>query len=381
MGKIAEGLATRWPVTVLCGYPPDSRVNKAPAVENRNGVVVRRSLGTKFDKNRVWLRTLNLVTISFSIFIKAMRTVHRGDKVLVVTNPPALPFFASIVCSLRQAKCYLLIHDLYPEVMTAAGLLAPEGLTASLLNRLNGWLYSRMEKIIVLGRDVKKVVAVRHHSIGSRIVIIPNWSDVDEIVPMKRTENEFLAHLGIIDKFVILYAGNMGRTHGIENLLAAARTLQERDDVHFLFAGDGAKRQWLEESVKTFGLNNVTILPLQPRRKLCALLNACDVAIVSFIPGMAGVSVPSRMYTIMAAGKPIIAVADEDSELALVVREEGIGWIVPPDQPDSLAAVIQQIESKAKVVGEMGKRARGAAEKKYPFKKILESYQNLFAIQ
>jgi colanic acid biosynthesis glycosyl transferase WcaI len=96
---------------------------------------------------------------------------------------------------------------------------------------------------------------------------------------------------------------------------------------------------------------------------------------------MAGVSVPSRMYTLMAAGKPIIAVADEDSELALVVREEGIGWVVPPDRPELLIEVIRRIQSGPRVVGELGKRARRGAENKYPFNKILERYQNLFAIE
>lgn len=381
MGKLAEGLATRSQVTALCGYPTDPRVKGIPAVENQNGVIVRRCAGTKFNKNRVWLRSLNLFTISFSIFLKALRLVQRGDKVLVVTNPPSLPFFASIVCKLRQAKCYLLIHDVYPEVLTAAGLLSADSLTARSLNWSSSWLYNRMEKIIVLGRDMSRIVARRTHAADSRIVIIPNWADVDEIVPLQRKENAFLAQLRILDKFVIQYAGNMGRTHGIENLLESAQSLQVRNDIHYLFAGEGAKRQWLEERVRALGLGNVTILPLQPRRELCNLLNACDVAVISFIRGMAGLSVPSRMYSIMAAGKPIIAVADEDSELAMVVREEEIGWIVPPERPELLIEAILRSQSEPGVAQEMGKRARRVAEQKYPFTKVLESYQKLFAIQ
>jgi colanic acid biosynthesis glycosyl transferase WcaI len=233
----------------------------------------------------------------------------------------------------------------------------------------------------VLGRDMSRIVVRRSDAVDSRIVIIPNWADVDEIVPMQRNNNALLHQLGISDKFVIQYAGNMGRTHGIENLLASAQSLQGRDDIHFLFVGEGAKRQWLEERVRALGLGNVTILPLQPRRELCNLLNACDVAVISFIPGMSGVSVPSRMYSIMAAGKPIIAVADEDSELGMVVREEGIGWVVPPDRPELLTEVVLKSKCESGAVQEMGKRARRAAERKYSFAKVLESYQNLFVIQ
>ncbi len=313
--------------------------------------------------------------------MKALRLVRRGDRVLVVTNPPSLPFFASIVCKLRQAKCYLLIHDVYPEVLTAAGLLSADSLTARSLSWSSSWLYNKMEKIIVLGRDMSRIVARRTHPVESRIVIIPNWADVDEIVPLERKGNAFLAQLRIVDKFVVQYAGNMGRTHGIENLLSSAQSLQVRNDIHYLFAGEGAKRQWLEERVRALGIGNVTILPLQPRRELCNLLNACDVAVISFIPGMAGLSVPSRMYSIMAAGKPIIAVADEDSELAMVVREEEIGWVVPPERPELLIEAILRSQSEPGVAQEMGKRARRVAEQKYPFTKVLESYQKLLAIQ
>lgn len=379
MGKIAEGLAARHSVSAICGYPVNHGGNRISATEDRNGVTVERCAGTKFNKNNVWLRTINLLTISFSIFFKAIWRIHKGDKVLVVTNPPSLPFFASIVCKLRGAKCYLLIHDLYPEVLTTTGLLDPKSLTARFLGWLNTWLYEQMEWVIVLGRDMDRIVARRFHPEKPRAVIITNWADVDEIVPLPRNGNSFLAQLNIAEKFVVQYSGNMGRTHGVETLLEASKLLRERDDVHVLFAGEGAKKQWLDQSVKLNGLKNVTVLPLQPREKLCELLNACDAAVISFIPGMAGVSVPSRMYTIMAAGKPIIAVADNDSELALVVREEEIGWVVPPDRADLLVEAIQKAHSEPDVVREMGRRARKVAEQKYSFNKILQSYQELFA--
>jgi len=378
MGKIAEGLATRYPVHVLCAYPSTKTSNRTQRIENRNGVTVERCVGTKLNKDVIWSRILNMVTISFSIFFKAISRLKPGDKVLVVTNPPSLPFFASIACKIRRAKCYLLIYDLYPEVLTTTGLLNADSFIARFLSWLNTWMYRQMDKVIVLGRDMDRIVARRFHP-SNRRTVITNWADVDEIVPLPRDDNSFLKQLSIMDKFVVQYSGNMGRTHGVEVLLEAAKRLDHRDDVHFLLVGTGAKRQWLEDELRKSKLRNVTMLPLQPRQALCELLNACDVAVISFIPGMAGVSVPSRMYTIMSAGKPIIAVADEDSELALVVREERIGWIVPPERSDLLTELILKCKSEPDVVREMGRRARMVAEQKYSFKKILESYQNLFS--
>ena len=141
---------------------------------------------------------------------------------------------------------------------------------------------------------------MRSRATGEAVIeLIPNWADLEDIAPSDRQENALLSTLGIADRFVVQYSGNIGRTHGIDTLLSAADRLRD-DRVQFLFIGDGATS-----------------------------LNACDVAVVSLAPGMSGVSVPSRMYNILAAGKPIVAVADDESELARVVREEQVGWVVP----------------------------------------------------
>jgi glycosyltransferase involved in cell wall biosynthesis len=187
-----------------------------------------------------------------------------------------------------------------------------------------------------------------------------------------------LAELGLgTNRFVVQYAGNMGRTHGIEVLLDAAVLLKEEAEYQFLFIGSGAKKSWLEEQVARHDLRNVTILPNRPRSDQNNFLNACDVAIISFLSGMAGVSVPSRMYNVMAAGKPIIAVCDSESELALVVREEDIGWVVPPGDAQAIAGVIRAAHSDRRRLTEMGERARVAAVTKYPLSRAVESYSEL----
>jgi glycosyltransferase involved in cell wall biosynthesis len=207
--------------------------------------------------------------------------------------------------------------------------------------------------------------------------VITNWADLEEIVPAHRAHNVLLKKLNLADKFVVQYAGNIGRMHGLEVLLEAAKILKERTDIHFLLVGSGAKKQWLESLAKKEGLNDVSFLSPQPRSDLADVLNASDVAIISFIPGMAGVSVPSKMYNILAAGKPIIALVDHDSETAMVVREEQIGWVVPPERPDLVAAALEEASADRQCLLEMGKRARAAAEGKYSFQRVIESYREL----
>jgi colanic acid biosynthesis glycosyl transferase WcaI len=376
--RIAEGLARHVPVNVIAGQPTYSaRGTRAPAREEREGVDIHRCIGTTLDKDVPLLRLLNAVTLSASIFLSVLRRVRKGDAVLVVTNPPPLPFVVYLACRLRGARCLLLIHDVYPEVLVASGMAAP----GSLLVRAVGWLtrllYRGVERIIVLGRDMEQLV---HDKLGhgnERVAVIPNWADLELVSARPREGNALLRELALQDRFVVQYAGNMGRTHGIETLIDAAVALRGTR-VHFVFIGSGAKKRWIEERVQGLGLENVTVLGNRPRSDQDNFLNACDITVISFVRGMAGVSVPSRMYNVMAAGKPILAVADDHSELALVVRENDIGWVLAPGDSQGIVDCLRHASENADRVRDMGRRARAVAEERYSLGKVIESYRELF---
>lgn len=378
--QIAEGLARYHPVSVLCSQPTYSaRGVRAQARETRNGVDIRRCGGATLNKDRLPFRMINLATISLSVFCSAVLRIRRDDAVLVVTNPPLLPFVVYIACRWHRARCLLLIHDVYPEVLVAAGMIRPDSLLARWIGRLTRWLYKGSDRIIVLGRDMQELVGRKLGVATSRVVIIPNWADVTEIAPIPREQNLLLRQLGLIEKFVVQYSGNMGRTHDLESLVACAALLKKRSDVHFLLIGSGAKKAWLEDAIRREGLPNATVMSARSRSELSDSLSACDLAFLSFIPGMAGVSVPSRMYNILAAGKPILAAADSESELARVVLEERVGWVVDPGCPDKTVQTILAAKEAAGERAEMAGRARAAAEKKYTLDNVVTAYQNLLA--
>jgi glycosyltransferase involved in cell wall biosynthesis len=312
------------------------------------------------------------------MFLHAVCSFRRGDIVFVATNPPALPFFIAAACGMRGAKCVLLVQDVYPESLVAAGLLNSHSYLVSILNWLTRSLYRAMEIIIVLGRDMEALVRKKLAIPTMKIVVIRNWADVDQIVPFPREQNELLKQLGLLGKFVAQYAGNVGRVHGIETLLNTAIILQRVDaDIHFLFIGSGAKKKWLETAIKENGLENVTILPNRPREDQQNFLNACNVAITAFVPGMTGVGVPSRMYNIFAAGKPIVAAVEEDSELGLVVRENYVGWIVPVNDAKKMAAALLEAIKKPDLLADMGIRARAIAENQFTVNRVIDAYRSL----
>lgn len=377
MTGIAEGLARDYPVHVLCAQPTyHRRGSRAPAREVHNGVRIERCRATAFDKNVFALKLINALSISVSIFFAALLRLRSGDRVLVVTNPPLLPFVVALACRLRGARCILRIDDVYPEAMINAGMISPGGLAARALNGLTRRLYHGVDCIVVLGRDMARVVREKMERGLDRVAVIPNWADLELIAPLPRSQNALLRELGLASRFVVGYAGNIGPLQGVDNLLAVAIRLRE-EGAHFLFVGSGKSLPWLERTAREAGLTNVTFLGQRPRDEQPNFLNACDVAIVSLVEGMAGVGVPSRMYNIMAAGKPIIAVTEAGSELAMVVEEERIGWVVPPGQLERLVQVILEACAGPQCLAGMGARARQAAEAKYASWRVIGQYASL----
>jgi colanic acid biosynthesis glycosyl transferase WcaI len=378
--KTSEGLAEDFTVKVIAGPATNFlKSTEAPVWEIRNNVEIFRCQGTSFEQNNLFGRAINLVTRSLTIFWKSFTTAQKQDVILVVTNPPLLPFVALLIKWLKGCKLVLLIHDVYPEVLVATGLSQANSLVVKIGQLMNRLLYDRADRIITLGRDMSKLALAKlKDGNDDKIHCIPNWADNELVKPTDRSSNPLLQELGISDRFVILYAGNMGRTHGIEYLAEAAKKLKDNLQIHFVVLGFGAKRKWLEDFIVRENLNSVTILSPRPRSEQIVFLNACDVALISFVPGMAGVSVPSRTYNQMAAGKPIIAVADDWSELAEVVREEEIGWVVKPGDINSLVKAIELAANNPQLCQQMGSKSAIAAQNKYDFKRADRDYKKLF---
>lgn len=379
MTELAEGLAVSRPVSVLCSQPTYSaRGQLAPVREVRNGVSIERCAGTRFDKDRLPARLVNLVTITLSLGWKVWLRVRRGDRVIVVTNPPSLPFLVLAVAGLRGAHVVLRIEDVYPEVLVAAGMARPGSMLVRVVRAATCALYRRMERVTVLGRDMAALAREKLGDRSDRLVLIANWGDVDAVRPAAREGNALLARLGIADKFVVQYMGNMGRTHGVDTLAQAALRLRERTGMHFLFVGWGGRKAALERTVAEEGLKSVTVLPGCSEGELPVYATACDLSVIAFQPGMSGVSVPSRMYNVMAGGKPILAVADPGSELARVVIEERIGWVTPPGDAAALAAAVEHAAATPRAELEaMGARARRAVESRYSKAHTVRSYEAL----
>ena len=379
--KIAEGLTDSFNVKVLCGQPNYSaRGTRAANREDHNGVEIFRAYGTTLDKNRIPFRIINMLTLSLSIFFKAVFGFQKNDDILVVTTPPSLPFVIALASVLKKSRYTLLIHDNYPEILIAAGKTANDSLPVKFLNRANDWLYKRAKKIIVVGRDMKQLVErkIKNKNGMSRMAIdvIPNWAELEQVEPKPKCENLLLEELNVKEKFVFLYAGNMGYPNDLESFIFCAEKLNDDNRFHFIFLGSGVKRKWLEKAIGDKRLVNVSLLNQRPRSEQRIFLNACDVAVVSLVKKMWGVSMPSRTYNILAAGKPILALTEENSELAKVIEEDKVGWIVPPNNPEKLLEMIYRIYEQKANIRIKNEAARRSAIENYSLSNAIKKYKN-----
>ncbi len=374
--RIAEGLAQEFDVKVVCGQPNYSaRGTTAPKKEVRNGVEIYRVFGTRLDKNVIPFRLLNMLTLSLSVFLRCIRGFRASDQILVVTTPPLLPFLTGAASAIRRSEHILLIHDCYPEILYAAGKLREKSIAAKLLEFLSRRLLGSADGLIVVGRDMKERVLSK---LGSETPcsVIPNWAELETVSPAPKETNQLIQELGLQDRFIFLYAGNMGYPNDIETFIGAATVLETKcPKAHFVFLGEGVKKSLLLRKVNTLQIQNITILDSRPRSDQQVFLNSCDVGIVSLVSKMKGVSMPSRTYNILAAGKPILAMCDPESEVAQVIEEEEVGWIIKPGDTDVLVERILEIAASADKLIVYSKNARNAAVEKYSFETAVSKYK------
>ena len=373
---IAEGLADSFDVKALCGQPNySSRGVKAPKRELHNGVEIYRASGTRLNKNNIVLKLVNMLTLSLSMLFHSVSKFRRGDRILVVTTPPTMPFLIAAASLLRGSPYTLLIHDAYPEVMAAVGTVKRKSFFYKTIDYFNRWLYKHARKIIVVGRDMKNLISKKSSGLNISIDYIPNWAEIDDVKPRQRSENLLITELGIENKLIVLHAGNIGYPTDVDTLIDVMKTLNGDDRFHFVFIGSGVKRHLLENAIDKFDLINLSLLDPRPRGEQIDFLNACDIGLVSLVKDMYGAAMPSKTYNIMAAGKPVLALTDEGSELALVIDESRIGWHLEPGDANALRATLDEICERRSELRSIGNRAREAAERDYSLSTAIARYR------
>jgi putative colanic acid biosynthesis glycosyltransferase WcaI len=353
MTGVAEELACENDVVVLSGSEGSangSGAGRPRVIEIRNGAAPKAALKG---------RGLAMAAFGLRIFAGLVRRLRRGDIVLVVTTPFALPFFAVLAARLRRAQPVLIVYDLYPDVLAAAGLVGERSFAARALRFANGPMLRALAAIVVVGRDME-VPLLRYRGIAREMIaVVPNWATLAPGVRPIRGDNPFRRAMPA--RFVAGLFGNVGFTHDPETVFAAARRLAGEPDIHLLLSGTGVGWDRLNALQQAARLPNVTLVERVPDAQLEDFLAAADVWILPYRKNAARLSVPSRLYNLLAVGRPAIALSEADAEYARMIADDDIGWVVPPGDADALAETIRAAAREPEAVAAKGERAASIA--------------------
>lgn len=293
------------------------------------------------SNGNILLRLYQQFLLTSKFILKILKFVRHDDVVICGTNPALLMLVLPILKKFKNFKWLLLVHDVFPENLIPARIISRKNVIYSLAKIYFDFAYASADKVVVIGRDMKDLIDGKINR-TDRTIFVPNWVDPDEVFPISKNASSFINDAGWQGKTVFQFFGNMGRLQGIDNLLEAIRKVTHKNAA-FLFVGDGV----MVPRIKKFINDNPDIpilhfgaVSLKDKNKV---LSACDVAFVTLERGMLGLGVPSKSYFSLAADKPLIVVAEAESEVARMVAESNVGWCCNPDQPDTLSSIINKI--------------------------------------
>jgi colanic acid biosynthesis glycosyl transferase WcaI len=292
--------------------------------------------------------------------------------VLTVTAPFMLPYAVAAVARLKGARSALIVHDLFPDVLIMAGLLKPRSIVARAMRAANGLMFRVLDAVVTIGRDAERPLSRYPGRTRSKIHFIPNWATLAPAVRPVQADNPYRKALPA--RFVVGLSGNLGFTHDPEIVFAAARLLQHTPDVHFLLSGWGIGFERLKQLQSEVNLPNVTVVGRVEDENLEKFLSAANIWIIPYRKNVAGVSVPSRFYNLLAIGRPVILVSELEAEAALTVMENNLGWVVTPSMPGELADAI--LAASLSSDSSMAERAVAAATT-FSLERAMTGYANL----
>jgi glycosyltransferase involved in cell wall biosynthesis len=380
--ELAEDLVSRHGcrVSVVAGRALHGRQESAAAfrlinAETHNSVRILRANGTAFDRRRFAGRAANYLTYFGSALAASMR-IGPQDVVVTLTDPPILGLAALTAARRAGARFVFLCEDIFPEV---AALLEDFHNSAvnRTLDRINRYLLREADAVVALGERMKRRLVEEKGAVASRVHVIHNWADCAAITPGPK-DNAFSRAHGLTDRFVLMHSGNVGLSQNLDLLVEAAARLQSRDRLVIAIVGDGARRQALQDQVSQRGLNSIRFFPYQPKELIHESFAAADAFLVSLKPGLEGYIVPSKLYGILASGRPFVAAVDPSCEAALIAREHQCGVVAIPGDVDALTGAIAAMYDDPSAARAMGENARRAALR-FDRRAAVQAYYDLFA--
>ncbi|MDB9314783.1 glycosyltransferase family 4 protein [Spirulina sp. CS-785/01] len=337
------------------GYAFDR--DNAPKQERQEGISVQRSRTSRLWPLRIRGRAINGLLFCLRTAMHLLKVQRRYELLLITSEPPYLSILGYLAYRWFGLPYTCLLYDLYPDVAVALNVLPSRHLLVRFWDQINRHIWKSAEKIIVLSPSMKERVVKKCPRIESKIHVIPNWADSRMITPLKKPKNWFARQHRLTERFIVQYSGNLGRCHDLNTILVAAELLRDQP-IQFLFIARGAQLDACQERVERANLKNCRFLPYQDKEVLPYSLTACDLSLVSISPGLEGLVAPSKLYGILAAGRPVAAVCAPHSYLRDVLAEAKCGRAFDNGDGEGLANYIYKLSQYPHYAESMGLSGR-----------------------
>ncbi|WP_213770112.1 glycosyltransferase family 4 protein [Bradyrhizobium sp. dw_78] len=367
MAAIARHLTSIAPVVVLSGMPGSA--SGAAGSDQPAVIEIKNRLPEKAALIR---RATAEMLFTLRTFVALLLRLRKGDVALTVTAPFMLPYAVAAAARLKRARSVLIMHDLFPDVLVMAGLLKPSSIVARAIRGANALMFRALHAVVIIGRDTEPLLLRYKGLTRDKICFIPNWATLAPGVRPIEPDNPY--RRPIAARFIVGLSGNLGFTHDPVVVFEAARLLRDDPEIHFLLSGWGIGFEQMKQMQASAKLPNVTLVDRVPEKDLERFLSAANAWLIPYRKDLAGVSVPSRFYNLLAIGRPVILVSEAGAEAALTVTEHGLGWVVQPGDAAELARAIRLAASSDDA--SIGERAVLAA-RRFNFSDAMSGYAAL----
>ncbi len=370
------------PVQVYTGKPGYAFSQAdAPKEEFVDGVQVRRTGASKFLPKRIRGKLVNGIVFCVRSAIRLRNKTARGSHLLITSAPPFLSLVGWLYNRLFGHSYTCLIYDIYPDVAVKLGIVNQDRLIVKLWDTINRIVWQRSQSLIVLSEAMKQLLLEKDSSLEDKIYVIHSWADAEFIKPIPKEKNFFVKQHGVDKFFTVLYSGNLGRCHDEETIIQCARLLRNNPAIKFLFIGNGSGSLRVKEAIHLGQLPNVIQLPYQDKEILPYSLSAGDLSLVSLKPDMDAVVAPSKLYGILAAGRPVAVICPEGCYLRELIDEGNCGNYFANGDAQGLADYIERLASDRPKVDYLGRNARLYCEDRFTLEKILPLYLNALGLE
>lgn len=367
-------------ITVLSGYPSSSARNIDASSKHKKFEVYRNikiiRCGFNLDIKKSYLNRL-LVYLSYSIesFIRGL--TMRSDLISGTTNPFINLWTVSIISFIKKTRSIYIFLDIFPEGLIAVKKLKEKSVITYFLKFLNKLSLKYIDEVIVIGRDMENIIKKYNYD-RKRIQYIPHWSSTKPNYIISYKNSKFYFERGLENKFTVQYSGNMGLWHDMNTYIKVAKLLENNTDVIFNMVGNGIKKKEAFQKSIELKLRNINWYDFVPKEDLESSLAACNVALISLDVGLEGIAVPSKLYGILASGRPIIASVPKESEIAYTIQDHKCGFVLNPGDSEGLARVIIECANQEYDLQSMGKNSYQAFENNFNTSVAADSFLDIF---